>query len=154
VCGNGQGETDADLRSVLPDVSAGQAMEHGLSTLHLLASRDRFFPNRLPSEGYENTERAYKLEPKSRLDDTVSLEKAPTRRLAVLGTALESQTLRAARCGRCAEGLAPSFWQTSAPRAYEARPILPVADAAALTTTLRGSRRGSQMATRTLNRPG
>ena len=43
---------------------------------------------------------------------------------------------------------------TSAHGAYVARPILPVADAAALTTTLRGSRRGSQMATRTLNRPG
>jgi hypothetical protein len=37
---------------------------------------------------------------------------------------------------------------------YEARPILPVADAAALTTTSRGSRRGSQVAARTLNRPG
>jgi hypothetical protein len=33
-------------------------------------------------------------------------------------------------------------------------PILPIADAAALTNTLRGSRRGSQIATRTLNRPG
>jgi hypothetical protein len=48
----------------------------------------------------------------------------------------------------------PEPWRTSTHSVYEARPILPVADAAALTTTLRGSRRGSQMATRTLNRPG
>ena len=48
----------------------------------------------------------------------------------------------------------PQLYDELAGEAYEARPILPVADAAAPTTTLRGSRRGSQMATRTLSRPG
>src|ERR1700720_727913 len=60
--------------------------------------------------------------------------------------------------GGCGASLWPSPRpeprRTSTHGIYEARPILPVADAAALTTTLRGSRRGSQMATRTLNRPG
>jgi hypothetical protein len=37
-----------------------------------------FFPNGLRSKGYENSERAYKLSAKSRLDDTVPLETALT----------------------------------------------------------------------------
>ncbi len=35
-----------------------------------------FFPNGLRSKGYENSERNYKLDAKSRLDETVPLEKA------------------------------------------------------------------------------
>src|SRR5258708_858783 len=55
---------------------------------------------------------------------------------------------------RSAPSSRPEPRRMSAHGAYEARPILPVADAAALATTLRGSTRGSQVATRTLNRPG